>query len=41
MGDGLDAATKYVATHRQESPEWAPFEGLGPDIVEGARRIRS
>ena len=41
MADGLDAATKYVATHRPESLEWGPFEGLGPDLVEGVRRIKS
>ena len=41
MADRLDAATKFVATHRPESLEWGPFEGLGPDIVEGIRRIKS
>ena len=41
MADGINAATKYVATHRPESLEWGPFEGVGPDIVEGVRRIKS
>ncbi len=41
MADGLNAATKYVATHHPESLEWGPFEGLGPDIVEGIRRVKS
>jgi dihydrofolate reductase len=41
MADGINAATKYVATHRPESLAWGPFEGLGPDIVEGIRRIKS
>ena len=41
MADGINAATKFVATHRPESLEWGPFEGLGPDIVEGIRRIKS
>ena len=41
MSDALNAATKYVATHRPESLEWGPFEGLGPDIVEDIRRIKS
>ena len=41
MADGLNAATKHVATHRPESLKWGPFEGLGPDIVEGVRRIKS
>ena len=40
MADGLNAGTKYVATHHPESLEWGPFEGLGPDIVEGVRRIK-
>src|SRR5215217_6431976 len=37
----LNAATKFIATHRPESLEWGPFEGLGPDIVAGIRRIKS
>ena len=41
MADILNAATKYVATHRPESLEWGPVEGLGPDILEGIRRIKS
>jgi dihydrofolate reductase len=41
MADALNAATKYVATHRPESLAWGPFEGVGPDIVEGVRRIKS
>jgi dihydrofolate reductase len=41
MADRLNAAKKYVATHRPESLEWGPCEGLGPDIVEGVRRIKS
>jgi dihydrofolate reductase len=41
MGDRLNAATKYVATHHPESLEWGPFEGVGPDLVEGIRRIKS
>jgi dihydrofolate reductase len=41
MGDRLNAATKFVATHRPESLEWGPFEDLGQDVVEGVRRIAS
>jgi dihydrofolate reductase len=41
IGDRINAATKYIATHRPESLEWGPFESLGPDIVEGIRRIKS
>lgn len=41
MADSLNAATKYVVTHRPESLEWGPFEWVGPDLVEGMRRIQS
>lgn len=41
MADSLNAATKYVVTHRPESLAWGPFEGLGPDTVEDIRRIKS
>jgi len=41
MADGINAATKYVATHRPESLAWGPVEGVGPDFVEGIRRIKS
>jgi dihydrofolate reductase len=41
MADGINAATKYIATHRPESLAWGPFEALGPDIVEDIRRIKS
>jgi len=41
MADSLNAATKYVATHRPDSLGWGPVEDLGADIVEGVRRIKS
>ncbi|HEX7977328.1 MAG TPA: dihydrofolate reductase family protein [Gemmatimonadaceae bacterium] len=41
FADRLNAATKYVATHRPESLAWGPFESLGPDIIEGIRRVKS
>ncbi|HXZ31263.1 MAG TPA: dihydrofolate reductase family protein [Terriglobales bacterium] len=41
MADGINAATKYIVTHRPESLEWGPFESVGPDIIEGVRRIKS
>ncbi len=41
MAERLNAATKYVATRRKQSLEWGPFEGLGPDIAEDVRRIKS
>jgi dihydrofolate reductase len=41
MSDPLNAAKKYVVTHRPESLEWGPFESVGPNIVEDIRRIKS
>ena len=41
MADSLNAATKYIATHRPESLDWGPFEALGPNIVEDVRRIKA
>jgi dihydrofolate reductase len=41
MADALNAATKYIATHRPESLEWGPSEGFGPDIVAGVSRIKA
>src|SRR5262245_33284207 len=41
MADRLNAATKYVVTHRPESLEWGPFEGIGPDLAAGVRRIKA
>jgi len=41
LADGLNAATKYVATHRPESLSWGPVESLGADIVAGIRSITS
>jgi len=38
---GLNAATKYVATHRPESLGWGPVGDLGADIMEGVRRVQS
>lgn len=41
MADRLNAATKYVVTHRPESLEWGPSEAIGPDLIEGVRRIKT
>ena len=40
MANGLNAATKYVATHRPESLGWGPVQDLGGDIIAGIRRLR-
>jgi dihydrofolate reductase len=39
MADRLNAATKYVVTHRPESLEWGPVVGLG--WVRGSALLRA
>src|ERR1700720_667095 len=41
MADRLNAATKYVVTHRPASLEWGPFEAIGSDLVDSVRRIKA
>jgi dihydrofolate reductase len=41
MADRLNAATKYVATHRPESLGWGPVKHLGTDIIKSVRGIKS
>jgi dihydrofolate reductase len=41
MANSLNAATKYVATHRPDSLKWGPVRDLGADILEGIRGIKS
>ena len=37
----LNAATKYVATHRREGLEWGPVGDLGTDVMSGIRRLKA
>jgi dihydrofolate reductase len=41
FADRLNAAKKYVVTHRPTGLQWGPWEVLGPDLVEEIRRIKS
>ena len=41
MSDRLNAAKKFIATHRPSSLAWGPVEAVGPDLVEGVRRVKS
>ena len=41
MADSLNAATKYIATHRPDSLEWGPVGHLGEDVIEGIRGLKS
>jgi dihydrofolate reductase len=38
---GINAATKYVATHRPESLGWGPVGQLGADVIKGIRDVKS
>jgi dihydrofolate reductase len=38
---GINAATKYVATHRPESLGWGPVGELGADVMKGIRDVKS
>ncbi|NRF41082.1 dihydrofolate reductase family protein [Pedobacter foliorum] len=41
MANGINAATKYVATHRPESLKWGPVKNLSEDIIEELRKLKS
>jgi dihydrofolate reductase len=41
FADRLNAATKYVATHRPDSLGWGPATDLGADIIDGVRRLKA
>jgi dihydrofolate reductase len=41
FADNLNAATKYVATHRPDGLAWGPVQDLGADVMEGVRRLKS
>jgi dihydrofolate reductase len=41
FAEGINAATKYVATHRPDGLAWGPVETLGEDVAEGVRRLKS
>ena len=41
FAESLNAAKKYVVTHRPDGLEWGPVERLGPDVMAGIRRLKS
>lgn len=41
MANALNAATKYVATHRAEGLEWGPVKNLGTDVIKGIRDLKA
>jgi len=41
MAERLNAATKYVVTHRPESLAWGPSAGVAPNLVDGVRGLKA
>jgi len=41
MANAINAATKYIATHRADSLQWGPVKDLGEDIIAGIRELKS
>jgi dihydrofolate reductase len=41
FAESLNAATKYVATHRPDGLGWGPVKDLGTDIIAGVRRVKA
>ena len=41
MADRMNAATKYVFTHRPESLKWGPFKAIGTDIVSSVLAVKA
>jgi len=41
IADRINAATKYVVTHRPEGLDWGPSEALAPDVAEAVRGIKA
>jgi dihydrofolate reductase len=41
FADGINGATKFIATHRPESLKWGPVQDLGADFLEGVRGIKA
>jgi dihydrofolate reductase len=40
IANGINGATKYVATHRPDSLKWGPVADLGSDIIAGIRDLK-
>lgn len=40
FADKINAATKYVVTHRPESLAWGPIGDLGTDAIAGIRHLK-
>jgi len=41
MANAINAATKYIVTHRPDSLEWGPVKNVSGHVVEAIREIKS
>ncbi len=41
MANSLNAATKYIVTHRPDSLNWGPVGDMGTNTIEDIKRIKS
>jgi dihydrofolate reductase len=41
MANAINAATKYIATHRPDSLEWGPVQHLDEDVIEAIRDLKA
>ncbi len=41
MANAINAATKYIATHRPDSLEWGPVKHVGDNVAEKIRALKS
>ena len=41
MANAINAATKYIVTHRPDSLKWGPVKGLGEDVITAVRDLKS
>lgn len=41
MANAINAATKYITTHRPDTLEWGPVRNLGGDVIEAIRELKS
>ena len=41
MANAINAATKYIATHRPNSLQWGPVKSLDEDVMETIRDLKS
>jgi dihydrofolate reductase len=41
MANAINAATKYVVTHRPDSLKWGPVKDLGEEFIEALHKLKS